>query len=311
MNASGCFSIPKQLSIVPAAHCQFELWLAWKQLGKDQPCIYLLAGPRSKIKEFLYVFTCSEVLIRTYLVLIKRNRSTWLAFFLGHSLFSRLCPMKLAPVFVFHVSGWYMATEKLFLQNVGGVFGHSFICKIINSERSEDSSHHPIYLWLGEHEGRADKNKLGQLLIQSIDNVKFLNETWGFSLYQISCPSFSTQDTTKSNPLKGSEGRLAPGAFEASFKGKYYSFFFLQSSFYDRKDAFHPNMIRRKEAVAKLHFCFLDQPFHVLLAPPRSILLCWHLLRTNSLLLPSITTAGTTVWVDVCLWLARLDNGLP
>lgn len=122
MNASDSFFIPKQLSIVPAAHCQFELWLAWKQLGKEQPWIYLLAGPRGKIKESLFVFTCSEVLIRTYLVLIRRNRSTWLAFFLGHSLFSRLCPMKLAPVFAFHVSGWYMATEKLFLQNAGGVF---------------------------------------------------------------------------------------------------------------------------------------------------------------------------------------------
>lgn len=222
MNASGCFTIPKQLSVIPAARCQFELWLAWKQLGKGQPWIYLLAGPRGKIKEFLYVFTCFEVLIQTYLVLIKCNRSTWVAFFPGHSLFSRLCPMKLAPVFVFHVSGWYMAAEKLFLQNAGGVFGQSFIGKIINSERSEDSSHH--LFMIGGSEGRADKNKLGQLLIQSIDNVKFLSETWGFSLYQISCQSFSTWDITKSNPLKGSQERLAVGAFEMSFKGKYCSF---------------------------------------------------------------------------------------
>lgn len=148
MNALGCFTIPKQLSVIPAARCQFELWQAWKQLGKDQLWIYLQAGPRGKIKEFLYVFTCFEILIQTYLVLIKRNRSHGLHFFLSHSLFSSLCPMKLAPVFVFHVSGWYMATEKLFLQTVGGVFGQSFIGKIINSKRSEDSSHYALYLWL-------------------------------------------------------------------------------------------------------------------------------------------------------------------
>lgn len=198
MKTSGCFSIPKQLSIIPAARCQFELWLPRKQLGKDQPWIYLPAGPRGKIKEFLYVFTCSEVLIQTYLILIKRNRSTWVAFFLGHSIFSHLCPMKLTQVFVFHVSGWYMATEKLFRHNAGGVFGQSFIGKIINSERSEDSSHHPIEVWLGESEGMIGgkwrgKNKLGQLLIQSIDNVKFQTETWAFSPYQISCQSFSTR----------------------------------------------------------------------------------------------------------------------
>lgn len=80
-----------------------------------------------------------------------------------------------------------MAKEKLFLQNAGGVFGQSFIGKIINSKRSEDSSHHPIYLGLGGREGRVDNNKLGPLLIQSFDNVKILSEAWGFSLYQINC----------------------------------------------------------------------------------------------------------------------------
>lgn len=71
-----------------------------------------------------------------------------------------------------------------FSRTLGVVFGQSFIGKIINRERSEDSSRHPIYLRLGESEGRADKNELGQLLIRSIDNVKLLSETWVFSLYQ-------------------------------------------------------------------------------------------------------------------------------
>ena len=51
------------------------------KIVRKRPVLALLAGPRGKIKRFLYVSTCSEVLVGTYLVLIKRNRSTRLAFF--------------------------------------------------------------------------------------------------------------------------------------------------------------------------------------------------------------------------------------
>lgn len=108
-----------------------------------------------------------------------------LHFFLGHSLFSCLCPMKLAPVFVFHVSGWYMAMEKLFLQNAGGVFflyiyiffnkaslAKSWIATAVKTVHTIPSIH--------ESEGCADKNNLGQLSIPSIDNVKFLRGNMGF-----------------------------------------------------------------------------------------------------------------------------------
>lgn len=79
-----------------------------------------------------------------------------------------------------------------------GSFGQSFIGKIISSKRSKDGSHHPIYLLsVKRNEGRADKDKLGQLLIQSFDKIKFLSETWGFPLYQISTGGFSTQDITE------------------------------------------------------------------------------------------------------------------
>lgn len=65
-----------------------------------------------------------------------------------------------------------------------GSSGKSCVGKIVRGKRSEDSSHRPIRLLsLQRNEGRADKEKLGALQIQSADN-RFLRETGGFCLYQ-------------------------------------------------------------------------------------------------------------------------------
>lgn len=114
--------------------------------------------------------------------------------FLGHSLFSGLCPMKLSTG---RCSGvCFQCVRMKHGQISGGVWEKASLAKSLSEKKkSEDSSHHLIYLLSGrKNEGHADKNNLGKLLIPTIDNIKFLSGTWGFSLYQINTVSFSTRD---------------------------------------------------------------------------------------------------------------------